>query len=246
MPYAVGHFFGVGRPVADLPATRMVAVLGGIVFSALIVAGTCVLLLSPAVRHRVPLAALALTGPCWAFAMRNQHYHTFEGLFDVGVPLAFFALALPRLDRLLSGRVGFSVLAGIAAMPTFALSSFLMARATAADPEEVMYQRAWAADIDVVRGQVEEGKTLVVSKRIDGCSPAQRPRWKYYFTGYAIVKFSGCASDRSPATGRAKASLGKAISRRRQRAARPTLERMRPVRRSSRRRSKLGLSEGAP
>ena len=190
MPYAVGHFVGVGRPMADRPAMRMVAVLGGIGLSALIVAAICVLLLSPAVRHRVPLAALALTGPCWAFAVSNQHYHTFEGLFDVGVPLAFFALALPSLERLLGGRVGFSVLAGVAAVPTFALSSFLMARATVADPEENSSKRAWAAEVDAIREQVEEGKTILVSRRLDGCSPGNAPRWKYYFAGYAMVTFS--------------------------------------------------------
>ena len=192
MPYAVGYFVGVGRPMADLPEMRMVAGLGSVLVSALVVAGICVLLLSPAVRHRVPMAALALTGPCWAFALRNQHYHPFEGLFGVGIPLVFFALALPHLDRLLRGRGGFSLLAGVAAVPTFALSGFLMTRATAADPEEVMYQRAWAADIDAVREQVEEGQTILVRNRIDGCT-ALLGRWRiyrYYFTGYPVVTFA--------------------------------------------------------
>ena len=187
MPYALGHFVGVGRPVADLPGTRMAAVLGSLVVSALVVAAICALLLSPAVRHRVPLAALALTGPCWAFAVRNQHYHTFEGLFHVGIPLVFFALALPRLDPLLRGRAGFSVLAGIAAVPAFALSSFLMARATAAAPDEVLRQRAYAADADAIREQVEEGKTLLI---LDDCAPGVRIDWRYYFTGYATVTFA--------------------------------------------------------
>ena len=190
MPYAVGCFFGAGRPVADLAEMRAIVVLAGVVVSALVVAAVCVLLLSPAVRHRVPLAALALTGPCWAFAMSNQSYAPHEGLFDVGVPLVFFALALPRLDRLLRGRVGFSVLAGVASAPTFALSSFLMARTVAATPEEIMYQRAWAADVDTIREQVEEGKTIVASERIDGCSPDRRINWRYYFTGYAVARFS--------------------------------------------------------
>ena len=192
MPYAVGYFVGVGRPMADLPEMRMVAGLGSVLVSALVVAGICVLFLSPAVRHRVPMAALALTGPCWAFALRNQHYHPFEGLFYIGVPLVFFALALSRLDRLLRGRVGFSLLAGVVAVPTFALSSFLMGRATAA-PEDAMYQTAWAADVDAVREQVEEGKTILVRSEIDGCTALPR-RWRriyrYYFTGYAGVTFA--------------------------------------------------------
>ena len=182
IPYAVGHFVGVG----------LIAALGGIVLSALVVAAICVLLLSPAVRHRVPLAALALAAPCWAFVMRNQSFHPFEGLFGVGIPLVFFALVLQRLDRLLCGRVGFSMLAGIAAVPTFALSSFLMARSVAANPEEVLQQQARAADIDAIREQVKEGKTILVPERIDGCKPRQVIHWRYYFAGYATVR----ASDR--------------------------------------------------
>ena len=189
-PYAVGHFFGVGGPVEVLAEMRMVAVLGVVVLSALVVAAIGVLLLSPAVRHRVPLAALALAGPCWAFAMRNSSYHPFEGLFDIGVPLVFFALALPHLDRLLRGRGGFSVLAGVVAVPTFALSSFLMARAATPPPEEVLRQRAGAADVDAIREQVAEGKTILASRRIDGCNPGRGIQWQYYFTGYPFVRFS--------------------------------------------------------
>ena len=190
MPYAVGRFFGAGRPVEDLAEMRAIVVLAGVVISALVVAAICLLLISRTVRHRVPLAALALTGPCWAFAMPNHSFHLHEGMFDVGVPLVFFGLALPRLDRLLRGRVGVSVLAGVAAVPTFALSSFLMARTVAATPEEVRYQRAWAADVDAVREQVEVGKTILVSERIDGCNQGWRFNWKYHFTGYATVRFS--------------------------------------------------------
>ena len=190
VPYAVGNFFGVGRPVADLARMRTIVALGSVVLAALVLVATCVLLLSPAVRHRVPLAALALTGPCWAFAMRNQHYHTFEGLFDIGIPLVFFALALPRLDRLLRGRGGFSVLAGIAAVPTFALSCFLMARAAAPPPEEVLRERALAADVDAVRALAKKGQTIAISERIDGCTPRRRIDWRFYLAGYARVRFS--------------------------------------------------------
>ena len=199
VPYAVGHFVGVGRPVAELRGMRVNMALGVVGLSALFVAAVCALfLLSPAARHRVPLAALALAGPCWAFAMRNQSWQPFEGLFGVGIPLVFFALALPLLDRLLRGRVGLSVLAGVAAVPTFALSSFLMARAVAPPAEEVLRQQAWADDVDAVRRLVEEGQTVLVSERIDGCqvegqdeqqSLGRRIHWKQYLTGYARASF---------------------------------------------------------
>ena len=200
VPYAVGHFVGVGRPVANLAGMRVSMVLGIVVLSVLVVAAVCALfLLSPAARHRVPLAALALAGPCWAFAMRNQSWQPFEGLFGVGIPLVFFALALPLLDRLPRGRVGLSVLAGVAAVPTFALSSFLMARSVAPPPEEVLRQRAWADDVDAVRALVEEGRTILVSERIDGCrlegrdgqrSLGRRIHWRQYLAGYATARFA--------------------------------------------------------
>ena len=200
VPYAVGHFVGVGRHVADLGGMRVSTVLGVVVLSALVVAAVCALfLLSPAARHRVPLAALALAGPCWAFAMRNQSSSPFEGLFGVGIPLVFFALALPLLDRLLRSRVGLSVVAGVAAVPTFALSSFLMARAVAPPAEEALRQRAWADDVDAVRALVKEGQTILVSERIDGCrseghseqqSLGRRIYWRQYVTGYARASFA--------------------------------------------------------
>ena len=193
VPYAVGHFVGVGKPIAELAVTRMALVLGGVVISVLVVAVALFLLLSPATRHRVPLAALALSGPVWTFGMANHSFFPFEGLFNVGIPLAFFALALPHLDRLLAGsgsRGRCAMLAGVAAVPTFALSSFLMARAIASSPEQAVYEKTWAAEIDAIREVVERGKTILVSDVVDGCSNERSVDWKFYLSGYATVKFS--------------------------------------------------------
>ena len=196
VPYAIGHFVGVGKPIADLAVTRMGVILGGVVISVLVVAVALFLFLSPATRHRIPLAALALSGPVWTFGMANHSFFPFEGLFNVGIPLAFFALALPHLDRLLGGsgsrgcRGRCAMLAGVAAVPTFALSSFLMARAIASSPEQAAYEKAWAAEIDAIREVVERGKTILVSDVIDGCSNERSVDWKFYLSGYATVRFS--------------------------------------------------------
>ena len=200
VPYAVGHFVGDGRPNADLPKGAPIVVLG-LALAAVVVVTTLALLLSPATRHRLPLAALALTGPCWAFVMRDPYfYHPFEGMFDVGVPLVFFALVLPRLDRWLGGRVRPTMFAGVVAVPTFALSSFLMARANAPDPEYAAFERALAADVDAIRKELSErpdGKTILISEAMDACGKYRQParfaslhlNWKYYFTGQVFVKF---------------------------------------------------------
>ena len=198
-PYAVGYFVGDGRPETDLAKARLLAVLGLVAFG-LLAAIALVLFASPATRHRLPLAALALAGPLWGFGLPNS-YFAFEGLFYVGVPLAFFALVLQHLDRLARGRVG--ALAGVAAAATFVLSSFLMARATMPNSAHVAYERALAADVHAIREELlaaPERKTILVSDAMDACSKYGQPGgfepwrvdWKYHLAGLgmAFVKSS--------------------------------------------------------
>ena len=80
-------------------------------------------------RHRLAFAALALSGPCWAIAMRHSAHrpaHEFEGLFFVGLPMAFFALALPVVAKRIGNLRGPPILASCAAV-AFTLSLALMA-----------------------------------------------------------------------------------------------------------------------
>ena len=203
-PYAVGYFVGNGTPNSDLaalaPHKGAAIVVLGFGLAVLIASATLVLLLSPATRHRLPLAALALCGPCWALAMPNQSAIPFEGMFYLGIPLAFYALALPPLDRLLGGRIGCAVIAGVAAMPTFALSNFLMAQAAAPNSAHVAGERALAADLDAIRdalGPEPEGNTVVISEAMDACGEYRHrtrfgPRavnWRYYLTGRTFVDY---------------------------------------------------------
>ena len=199
VPYAFSHFVIGGKVDSHkIAGTRVFVALGAV----LTVLVCLALFLSPPPPHSIsphpispphspllPLAALALSGPCWMAAVRYAG-GAFEGMFYVGVPLALFALLLPRLDRLLGGRVGSSALAGIAAVPLFALSSFLMAQATNPDPEYAAYAKELNADVDSIRKLVE-GKTIFVWE-MDACS--KRQDWtrhsKYYFTGSAFVGYA--------------------------------------------------------
>ena len=219
VPYAVGHFVGIGRPGSHLPkdAPTLGApwVLLGFVLAALIVGATLALLFLRPAATALPLAALAASGPCWALGLPHQSDHPFEGMFNVGVFLAFFALLLPQLDRFARGRVRPSMLVGIAAALTFALSSFLMARATALGADDIAFERALTDDVDAIRELVSgrgagsegarNGSTILVSGATDACggihrrrdwsapgrrNPRWRINWKYYFTGHVFVKYS--------------------------------------------------------
>ena len=198
VPYAVIHFIGDGKPdaVRRMAGMRTYVALG-FVLSTLVVLAALALFLSPATRHRLPLAALALSGPCWTFSMRYQSHVPFEGMFSVGIPLAIFALMLSRLDAIGSGGGGArryvrcSVLASVIAMPMFVLSSFLMARAADPDPERATYARALTADVDSIRKLVE-GRVIFFSRLTGSCSKQRRWRadWKYYFTGSVFTRYA--------------------------------------------------------
>ena len=198
VPYAVSYFISGDRIDSTwlLADVRMYVVLGSVLSILVVLTLWLHFFRRPpppatATSHRLPLAALALSQPCWAVAMRDTVFHEFEAMFYVGIPLACFALMLPRLDRLLGGRVRCSVLAGVAAMPMFVLSSFLMARSTAPDPERAAYTKTLAADVDSIR-ELVEGKTIFVSNLMSFCD--KRRHWRagrrYYFTGSVFVKYA--------------------------------------------------------
>lgn len=116
-------------------------------------------------RHRLPLAALALAGVCWAVTMRHttaHRWHDFEGLFHIGVPLALFALTLARLANTgpLRRSAAFPVaLSGVGAAVLVAAAG-LMAGALR-DPAGVATQRARAADFDAIRPLTRDRTVLI-------------------------------------------------------------------------------------
>ena len=191
VPYAAGYFIGDGKPSPGWADTTPVLVFGLGLAAAIAVAGLVLLRRQPPATASA-LVALAVSGSCWALAVPNNSWIGFEGMFNVGTPLAFFALVLPRLDRWLGGRVRCTVLAGLAAVPTFVLSNFLMARATAVAPEYIAYERAVAANVHAIR-KLAQGKAIAISKVADGCSRTWRHfrfKWRYYFVGHVVVNFA--------------------------------------------------------
>ena len=167
IPYAVSRFVVDVFPLSrgTLVPPSLVALAAAVPFALTIL----VLVVRPTVRCRLPLAALALSGPCWAVAVRGSvDTHEYEGMFYAGVPLALFALALPRLDRLLRGRgacVASRRSCGVTAAAVFVLSCLFMAW-TVHDPERAERERTRMADFDVIR-RLAEGKAISTLGRND-------------------------------------------------------------------------------
>ena len=117
-------------------------------------------------RFRVPIAALALMGLCWALAARGNAFygpHSYEGMFYVGLPLALWSGALVGARRLLGANVGGALAIGIAALaaPIFALSAFHAAQASS-DEYAAKRSKEVMADMDAIR-EVAAGKSVVLS-----------------------------------------------------------------------------------
>lgn len=132
----------------------------------------------------VAFAALAATGPCWAIAVRhstNRLAHEFEGLFHIGLPLAFFALTLPKVAHAIGSRRGAPILASIAAA-AFTLSLALMAR-DVHNPAKAQASREMQARFDAIRAIVA-GKTVLPA---DDGNWRNNPRARLLLRGAVIV-----------------------------------------------------------
>ena len=136
-------------------------------------------------RHRVLLATLAAAGFCWAVLVRHSTaFHEFEGMFLVGLPLVFFALALLQVRRV-SERLAAGC--AVAALLVFVLSSLQVNHG--ADENASVY-REMLADFDVIRGIATAGAVVFVpSVRSDssGFSGAEGSLY-YFLSGRIFVR----------------------------------------------------------
>ena len=163
LPYAVlqrlGHdllqaYYPSWPPPAG-PAGGAAAAAGAAAFGACL-AGLRVL------PHRLPFAALLLTGWGWTVPFRGSAaLHEFEAMFHVGVPLVLFALALLGLRRLAGRRRAPPVLAAaaLAALAAFALSAWQMGR-VGHDAAAAGRERAVAADAHAIAAIARGGSVV--------------------------------------------------------------------------------------
>ena len=154
-PYPISHLAvgqGAGRPNWN-PWTLGTAAAGGLFL--LTTLALAVGARRPGRQARLTLLALALAGPCWILVMRHNAAHAHESLFHVGVPLAFFALALSRARA--RRAAGAAAAVGGAAFA----GALLMAHALG-DGERTRQVEALGRDIDAIRPLVA-GRTILAT-----------------------------------------------------------------------------------
>ena len=121
-----------------------------------------------ALRHRMLLATLALSGFFWTLPMRHNAHHGHEALYYVGVPLAFYSLLLLYLHK----RWGRGPVVGlaVAALLAFVVSAFQMDRRRGPDAQAADLQRATLAEFGTIR-ETTRGKVVLVLGSVE-------PEWR--------------------------------------------------------------------
>ena len=143
-------------------------------------------------RHRMLLAALALSGFFWTLPMHNSTatpHHDFEAMFYVGVPLVFYSLLLLYLRK----RWGRGPVVGlaVAALLAFVVSAFQMDRRGRLDAQAAELQQATMAEFGTIRETIR-GKVVLVLGSVE-------PEWRqqamypdyvsrYYLAGSILAK----------------------------------------------------------
>ena len=152
-------------------------------------------------RQRLLLAALALSGFCWALPMRyNAAQHSHEAMYYVGVPLVFYSLLLLYVHK----RWGHRPVAAFAAaaLLAFVASAFQMDRRWRPDARLAEDQRAAMAELGAIR-ETTRGKAVTI---LDSANPEREwsgqvawPRhiWNYYFAEN-VLTHSPDAEDAAP------------------------------------------------
>lgn len=127
-------------------------------------------------RWRMLLAALALSGFCWALPLRYstaETTHSFELMFYVGVPLTLFALLLWYVNRRWGRRPLVGI--GIAAAAVFAFCVFELRPAAPAAAAEA-HQRALIADLETIRLLTLHSSVFLDLQRPPGTADAAETR----------------------------------------------------------------------
>ena len=133
-------------------------------------------------RHRILLAALALSGFCWTLPMRHNAAilsHTYEALLYIGIVLTLFSLVL-LLCRRIAGEWLVAALS-IAALLIFVASALRMSQLTASDQQADEIHKTTISDFEAIRSITNRGN-LVQTDAIPRAYKRIRT-FNYYLSG---------------------------------------------------------------
>ncbi len=137
-------------------------------------------------RQRLLLAALALSGFCWALPMRNASVdHNHEALFYVGVPLVLYSLLLLYVRERWGARPVAAFAA--AALLAFVASAFRMDQRWGLDAHAAETQRTAMAELGAIR-ETTRGKAVLVLDPMNPEWPTQVTWAHYYLAGSVLVR----------------------------------------------------------
>jgi hypothetical protein len=145
-------------------------------------------------RHRVLALSLALSGLCWAVAVRRfVQLHDFQTIFYTGLSVSFWCALLSLGSRAWSR---FPVLAGCAAVAVFGLSSARLNLVKSAGAEE---ENLVTADFQRIADRVGVGRSVYVLGPVDRIGGAQHAV-SFYLSGNCLdarpESADYCISDR--------------------------------------------------
>ena len=166
-------------------------------------AAACLLGLLFLRRHRLPLAALVLSGLVWGLGMRsNTGLHIFEAVFYIGITLSLFTLILLWIKRWRGGRLPAVIAA--AALAIFVLSAWQHGRTEAADamvpafgngvtPPSPEIRDAAMSDFQEIR-RITRGQRVYVNSHEVGPFVSPHPAFttsiiNYFLTG-SVIQYS--------------------------------------------------------
>ena len=136
-------------------------------------------------RHKILLAALALSGLCWALPMRHNvafPWHIHEAVFYIGVALTLFSLVLIFLRRLSGERIIAAL--SIMALLVFVGSALRMSQPNNPKQTNILYKTA-AADFEIIRSMTNDGNLTQTT------GLPQYPQWiriiHYYLSGRIVI-----------------------------------------------------------
>ena len=186
LPYAFSPQYYVEKKVEEqgLTPPRLQVILGIAAF------GVSLIGLLFVRRHKILLAALALSGFCWALPMRRNvgnPGHDFESVFYIGVALTLFTLLLLYCRRLSGERIVAAL--SVAALLVFVASALRMSQINA-DAQTTELRDAQIVDFENIRNMTDN-KAII---QLNAMTPFHREIIDYYLSDRILIPVYKIAS----------------------------------------------------